>query len=138
MHKRQNIDDLIDELDNLKKYGQKIIVEGEHDRSALNDLGLENVFVLHKTGDSVFTRIEQLMDGLGKKESCVILTDLDKKGKTYYKLLKRELTESGFKVNNRMREILSRFKVSHIEGLSNFVKRKKTDEELEEHEKSVQ
>jgi len=137
LHKRQNIDDLINELDNLKKYKQKIVVEGEHDRNALTDLGIENVFVLHKTGDSVFTRIEQLMNDLDRKESCVILTDLDKKGKTYYKLLKKELTEGGFKVNNRMREILSRFKVSHIEGLASFVKRKKTDEELEEHEKSI-
>ena len=131
MHKRQNIDDLIDEIDNLKKYKQKIIVEGEHDRDALKDLGIENVFVLHKTGSSVFTRVEELMHDLDRRESCVILTDLDKKGKTYYKLLKKELVREGFKVNNRMREILTRFKVSHIEGLSNFVKRKRDDEELE-------
>ena len=124
MHRRQNIDDLIDEIDNLKKYKQKIIVEGEHDRDALKDLGIENIFILHKTGSSVFTRIEQLMNGLEKKESCVILTDLDKKGKTYYKLLKKELTESGFKV-------------SHIEGLSNFIKRKRDDDELEQHDRSV-
>jgi len=130
MHKPQSIDNLIDEIENLKKYKQKVIVEGEHDRDALKDLGIENIFILHKTGSSIFTRIEDLMHNLEKKESCVILTDLDKKGKTYYKLLKKELTEGGFKVNNRMREILTRFKVSHIEGLSNFVKRKRTDEEM--------
>lgn len=124
MHKKQNIDDLIDEIENLKKYKQKVIVEGEHDKDALNDLGLDNVFVLHKTGASVFTRIEQLMNDLNKKESCVILTDLDKKGKTYYKLLKKELVKEGFKVNNRIREILSRFKVSHIEGLSSFLRKR--------------
>ena len=130
MHKPQSIDNLIDELDNLKKYKQKVIVEGEHDKAALNELGIENIFVLHRTGTSVFTRIEELMANLEKKESCVILTDLDKKGKTYYKLLKKELVQEGFKVNNRMREILTRFKVSHIEGLSNFVKRKKFDNEF--------
>ena len=127
MHKPQSIDNLIDEIENLKKYKQKVIVEGEHDKDALKDLGIENIFVLHKTGTSVFTRIEELMANLEKKESCVILTDLDKKGKTYYKLLKKELVQEGFKVNNRMREILSRFKVSHIEGLSSFVKRKSFD-----------
>jgi 5S rRNA maturation endonuclease (ribonuclease M5) len=130
MHTPQSIDNLIDELDNLKKYKQKVIVEGEHDKAALNELGIENIFVLHRTGTSVFTRIEELMANLEKKESCVILTDLDKKGKTYYKLLKKELVQEGFKVNNRMREILTRFKVSHIEGLSNFVKRKKFDNEF--------
>jgi len=129
MHKPESIDNLIDEIENLKKYKQKVIVEGEHDQDALKDLGIENIFVLHRSGTSVFTRIEQLMNDLDKKESCVILTDLDKKGKTYYKLLKKELVREGFRVNNRMREILTRIKVSHIEGLSNFVKRKRFDDE---------
>ena len=119
----QDIDILMKELDNLKKSKQKVIVEGKLDRDALDDLGIENVFVLHRPGTGISSRIEQLMNGLHKKESCVILTDLDKKGEEYYNMLKKELMENGFKVDDKVREILTKLMISHIEGLSSFVTR---------------
>jgi len=112
---------ILAEIDTLKRYKNLIVVEGEHDRDALNRLGLERVFILNKTGVSLYNRIDSLIDQLKSKESCVILTDLDKKGKTYYRLIKKELENSGLKTNLHLREILHKTKVSHIEGLATFL-----------------
>ncbi len=121
---RPNKEAILNEIDTLKRYKNLVVVEGEHDRDALQKLGLERIFILNKTGVSLFNRIDSLMEQLKHKESCVILTDLDKKGKTYYKLIKKELDNRGLKSNRRLREILNRFKVSHIEGLATFLEDK--------------
>ncbi len=112
---------IILEIDNLKKSGNMIVVEGEHDRDALENLGLERIFILNKTGVSIFNRIDDLIKQLQNKEHCVILTDLDKKGKAYYKMIRKELENHGLRPNSRMREILERSRVSHIEGLDKFL-----------------
>ena len=109
------------ELDNIRRHNQLIVVEGEHDQEALNRLGLERIFILNKTGVSIFNRIDDMIKQLHIKESCVILTDLDKKGKMYYKMIQKELLNHGKKSNCRIREILLRGGVSHIEGLANFL-----------------
>lgn len=112
---------IISEIDALKRYKNLVVVEGEHDRDALKRLGLERIFVLNKTGVSLFSRIESIINQLKHKESCVILTDLDKKGKTYYKMIKKELENRGLRTNKRLREILHKTRVSHIEGLATFL-----------------
>lgn len=114
-------DIIFSEIDSLKRYKNLIVVEGEHDRDALNKLGLERIFVLNKTGVSLFNRIDSLIEQIKHKESCVILTDLDKKGRTYYGMIKKELENRGIKTNRKFREILNQFKVSHIEGLATFL-----------------
>lgn len=114
-------DAIFSEIDSLKRYKNLIVVEGEHDKDALNKLGLERIFVLNKTGVSLFNRIDSLIDQIKHKESCVILTDLDKKGRTYYRMIKKELENRGMKTNRKLREILNQFKVSHIEGLATFL-----------------
>ncbi|MFC1686218.1 hypothetical protein ACFLZZ_04340 [Nanoarchaeota archaeon] len=124
---RPSKDAILNELDTLKKYKNLVVVEGEHDRDALERLGLERIFILNKTGVSIFNRIEELIGQLKYKESCVILTDLDKKGKTYYKLIKKELENRGMRTNRRLREILTKTRVSHIEGLATFLSDREID-----------
>jgi len=109
------------ELDNIRRHNQLIVVEGEHDRDALNKFGLERIFILNKTGVSIFNRIDDMIKQLDIKESLVIMTDLDKKGKTYYKMIQKELLNHGKRSNCRIREILLRGGVSHIEGLAKFL-----------------
>lgn len=99
-----------------------VIVEGQRDRSSLLKLGLENIFVLNKPGTKFYSRVEALKKLVGRKEKkCAILTDFDKKGKFLYTTLKRELTKEGIKIDDRLRRLLCKAKVSHIEGLATFL-----------------
>jgi len=123
MNNPHDINLLIKELENLKRSKQKIMVEGKFDKDALEDLGMGNIFVLHKIGRSLSSGIEQFIANLKKGERIVILTDFDKHGEEYYKILKEELTKNGFKINNNLRRILRDMKISHIEGLSSFLER---------------
>jgi len=125
----ENKEAILIELDNLKRYKSLIVVEGEHDKQALNELGLERVFILNKTGVSLFNRIDDMIGQLRPKEHCVILTDMDKKGKTYYKMIKKELQNQGKKSNSRIREILIKSGVSHIESLAKYLEDKTPPEE---------
>jgi len=124
----ENKEAILLELDNLKKYDSMIVVEGEHDKQALNDLGIERIFILNKTGVSLFNRIDDMINQLRPKEHCVILTDMDKKGKTYYKMIKKELQNHGKKSNSRIREMLIRSGVSHIESLAKYLEDKEPED----------
>jgi len=125
---RPSRESILSEIDTLKRYKNLIVVEGEHDSDALKRLGLERIFILNKTGVSLYNQIDTLINMLKIRESCVILTDLDKKGKTYYKLIKKELESRGMKSNRRLREILTKTGVSHIEGLATFLKQRRNED----------
>ncbi|MFH1307992.1 MAG: toprim domain-containing protein, partial [archaeon] len=108
------------ELAKFKKY--LIIVEGKRDRQALEEIGFSNIFVINETGKSLYEKIEQIENIAGKTKVC-ILTDFDKKGKQLYIILKRELVKEGVKLDNKLRDILAGEKISHIEGLSSYIKK---------------
>jgi 5S rRNA maturation endonuclease (ribonuclease M5) len=110
---------IAEEIEKYKEF--LIIVEGKKDRVSLVELGFRKIFVLNETGKSLYEKIEQIPELAGKDTVC-ILTDFDKKGKSLYLLLKSKLNELGSKQDNTLRGILLREKVSHIEGLSSFVK----------------
>jgi len=97
------------------------IVEGKNDKSALEELGFQNIFVIHETGKSLGEKIEQIQQLCSKKDKACILTDFDKKGKQMYLLLKSKLSESGVKMDNTLRGFLLKEKISHIEGLSTYL-----------------
>lgn len=101
-----------------------IIVEGKKDKDALQHLGFENIFVIHETGKSFGEKIEQIQDLCDKKDKVCILTDFDKKGKQLYLTLKSKLQEAGVRLDNSLRGTLLKEKISHIEGLSHFMKKK--------------
>ena len=99
-----------------KAKGQRIIVEGKKDREALAKLGLRNVTSLE--GKPLFKVIESV-----KTRELLILTDFDKKGKELYGRLKAGLAKKGVKVNDKLRNLLLKTKLSHIEGLYNYLRR---------------
>ena len=113
---KQKILKIIGDLKN--KYPEVlIIVEGKNDKKSLEELGLQNIFVLKK--GNLFKAIEKIIDSGIKK--CMILTDFDDEGKKLYYILKRELVKNGIKIDDKLRKLLIREKLSHIEGLFTFL-----------------
>jgi len=103
-----------------------IIVEGKKDFLALKELGFKNIFVINELNKSLYEKIEEIEEIAGKKKIC-ILTDFDKKGKKLYLLLKSELAKRKVHLDNTLRFILLKLKISHIEGLSSFLKNLEND-----------
>ena len=101
-----------------------ILVEGKKDVSTLKHAGFENVYAIHKTGVCLRERIEQIADKIENKKrtKVCILTDLDKQGKKLYMLIKPILIELGVKVDSSFRGLLIKAKMSHMEGIGNFMK----------------
>ncbi len=100
-----------------------VVVEGQRDRNSLLKLGIRNIFILNKPGANFYSRVEalkKLAEKKGKKK-CAILTDLDKKGRFLYAALKRELIKEGIKIDDSLRRLLSKAKVSHVEGLATYL-----------------
>ena len=108
------------ELKTAKEY--LIIVEGKKDKASLNEIGFKKIFVLNESGKSLYEKIEQITDLAGKTKVC-ILTDFDKKGKQLYLIIKSELSKSGVKLNDKLRNELFKEGISHIEGLSKYLKK---------------
>lgn len=98
----------------IKESGKLIIVEGKNDKKALNELGLKNIITLSK--EPLFSIVEQIDD-----KEVIILTDFDKEGKKLYQSLKHDLQEKGVKIDDKLRRILSKSKITHIEGLTKYL-----------------
>jgi len=101
--------------------GYIILVEGKKDVHALKSLGFEKVYEIHKTSVSLRERIEEICSNIERKERVCILTDLDKKGKKLYMIIKPILQEHGVRLDSTLRGILIKSNLSHIEGLATFM-----------------
>ena len=67
----------------------------------------------------LFQIVEEVADS---NKECVILTDLDKKGKEIYGKLNSNLQRHGVKINNKLREFLFRHtKLRQIEGIDSYM-----------------
>ena len=111
----------IDELNNLiekiKNSNTLIIVEGRKDKAALQKLGIENIIQLNKK--PLFQIVEEVSSS---NKECIILTDLDKKGKELFGKLNSNLQKHGVKVNNKFREFLFKHtKLRQIEGIDSYL-----------------
>jgi len=115
--------ELLKQIEKAKNY--MIIVEGKKDAQSLRFLGFNKIFIINETGKSLYEKMEQIVNLCEKKDKVCILTDFDKKGKHLYLLLKSKLSETGVKMDNTLRGILLKERISHIEGLANFLKDKK-------------
>lgn len=114
-------DELLREIEKLRKSKSLIIVEGKKDKTALEQIGLKNVFILNENCKSIFVKIEEIIARREKCEECIILTDFDKEGKKLYNFVKNELLQRGVKMNNKLRDLLLKTHLSHIEGISTFL-----------------
>lgn len=105
---------IIDEIEKIKE--KVVIVEGKKDKKCLEEFGIENIVTL--SGISLF----EIVDILPKCDEVVLLTDLDKKGKQLYAILRNILIRNGYKIDNNFRNYLFReTRIRQIEGLKRFV-----------------
>jgi len=100
-----------------------IIVEGKKDVIALSKLGFEKVYAIHINGVSLRERVEQIAENVCKKDKVCILTDFDKKGKKLYLYIKPICQEFGMKLDSRLRGLLIKARISHVEGLDSFMEK---------------
>ncbi len=111
----QNLQDHIHKLKIAKKL---ILVEGPKDKKALQRLGVKNIITLKKP---LFAIVEEIS---AKTKECIILTDLDKKGKELYSKLSKDLKKHGVKIDNTFRNfLLKETKLKQIEGLTSYIKK---------------
>ncbi|MDP3727902.1 MAG: toprim domain-containing protein [bacterium] len=98
-------------LEAIHKVRNKVIlVEGKKDKRALEILGCRKVLTLEDKA------LFEVVESINTKE-IVLLTDLDSEGKKLYSQLKRMFSQRGVLIDNHLRLILFKHKVSHIESL---------------------
>lgn len=108
--------DVLKEVEEIKEKKIPIIVEGKRDRKSLEKFGIKNIFEINK---GLFEVIEEI-ESFDFEGELVILTDFDKEGLDLYKKLKIICERKGIKVNDRLRNILYKSELSHIEGFDTW------------------
>ena len=108
-------------LEKIKQENILIVVEGFKDKKSLISLGFSHkrIFTLYKK--PLFRVVE---DVVKTEKRVVILTDLDSEGKKLYSKLKRDLSERGIYIDNKLRNFLFKYtKLRQVEGLKNYIDR---------------
>ncbi len=111
------VDDILELLDEIKQKNLLVLVEGQKDARALKELGIINILSLKKP---LFAVVEEIAS---KEKEVVLLTDLDDEGKKLYHELSRGLQKHGVKIDNRLRGLLFKTPIRHVEGLSGYLAR---------------
>ena len=112
-----DLEEIFAELEKAKN--KLVIVEGKKDVAALEALGLDNIMQLYK--DPLYKVVEKVAEA---DREVLILTDLDREGKKLFGKLNRDLQRRGVKINNKLRNLLSRTSLNEIEGLCTFLEKK--------------
>ena len=112
----QEIEQFNEHIEKIKELNIIVIVEGKKDRTALNKFGITNIIELTKK--PLYQIVEEISSS---NNECIILTDLDKKGKELYGKLNSDLQRRGVRINNNFRNFLYKnTKIRQIEGLANI------------------
>jgi 5S rRNA maturation endonuclease (ribonuclease M5) len=111
----EEAEQIMELLDDIKRKGLLVIVEGPKDKAALEALGITNILSLKKPLFSVVEEVASIA------KEVVLLTDLDEEGKKLYHELSSALQRHRVKVNNLLREFLFKTKLRHIEGLPSYI-----------------
>lgn len=98
-----------EEIARVTYSGIPVIAEGAKDRASLQALGIENIIVLNKP---LYAVIESI-----SAKNVAILTDLDAEGRKLYHRLKSGLVSRGVKADDRLRLLLLKAKIMHVESL---------------------
>jgi 5S rRNA maturation endonuclease (ribonuclease M5) len=121
MLNREVIKELLEHLGKLREDNTLIIVEGHKDKKALISLGISEKRILPLNRKALFRVVEEAVK---KEKRAAILTDLDKAGKRLYSKLKRDLSERGVYIDDRLRNFLFRHTaLRQIEGMKNYIER---------------
>jgi len=120
LNKKQQLEELNELILELRTTKPIIIVEGKKDQKALKQLKINSITIKKP----LYQLIEEITE---KYTSCIILTDLDSKGKKLYGILKNNLEKYKIKVNNKFRIFLMKnTNLSQIEGLVTYMEHLKT------------
>lgn len=114
-------DELLSEIASLKKESEEsiIVVEGKNDKKALINIGINRERII-----TLSTPLYKVCEIIEKdNDSCIILTDIDKKGKELYSKINSNLSQRGVRINNKFRIFLYKTTLRQIEGLDNYIKR---------------
>lgn len=103
-------------LDEVKRKGFLVIVEGVKDKRALESFGVTKVVTLKKP---VFAVVEEVA---ARSKDVVVLTDLDAEGKKLYGSLVAGLQRKGVRIHNKLRNALFTSKLRQIEGLPSYLR----------------
>ena len=114
MQKQEEFKEFLNKLKSASK-SKLVLVEGIKDKKALTSLGVKNIMTLKKP---LYAVVEDIV--ISQKD-CIILTDLDKKGKQLYSRLSSKLKQFGVKIDNSFREFLFKTKLRQIEGLPTYL-----------------
>ena len=110
------IKDMKQFIEKLKESGKLVIVEGKKDSAALQKLGISEEKIMELSKKPIYAVIEEAAE---KSENCIILTDLDRKGKELFGKLNDGLQRQGVKVDSSFREFLFKHtNLRQIEGLT--------------------
>lgn len=117
MDNKKKIDDLIEILDEIKSLNLLVIVEGKKDISSLRKFGINSV------------SLKGSLTGFCEKTAelnneVILLLDNDKQGKKLALALSKNLEILGVKANKKYMSLLRSLGISHIEGISRFIKRR--------------
>ncbi len=106
-------------IEKLKESNKAIVVEGEKDKKALENLGIKKIITLNKGP------LFKIAENISKEhKDIIILTDLDKKGKQLYGKLNSSLQRLGLRVDNSFRNfLLKKTKLRQIEGVTNYLEK---------------
>lgn len=103
-------------IEKMKESGKLIIVEGKKDGAAMQKLGIYKGNIIELSKKPIYAVIEDIAE---KAEECIILTDLDRKGRELFGKLNDGLQRHGVKVDNSFREFLFRHThLRQIEGIA--------------------
>ena len=125
MDYRKTLDDLTKLLDELKQDNQNtpIIVEGHHDKTALETLGLIGTIIPLNKGMSIINFCDQIARQYTK---VILLTDWDRKGGHLLRILYQNL-EGRLTINTDYRKAIAKLSLSRtIEGLPSWIHTLKT------------
>lgn len=101
-------EEILEAIGKVKK--KRILVEGKKDKKALERLGCTKISTLEDKA------LFEVVEAITEKE-IVLLTDLDSEGKKLYAQLKKMFAQRGVMIDDSLRLVLFKHKVSHIEGL---------------------
>lgn len=109
--------ELLEHLESIRKKNILVIVEGKNDKKALNSFRIKRVKPLAKR--ALYKVVEEIAEN---SKECIILTDLDSEGKRLFRLLNHDLNQHGVRINKKFREFLFKHtKLRQIEGLATYV-----------------
>ena len=101
-----------------------IVVEGQNDIEALEELAIEGNMISVKTAGKSFLDVVTEIEGQNNSK-VILLLDFDRRGREWAKRLRRRLEEKRIKVDisfwNRLR-VLVRHEIKDVEGLPSYLK----------------